>query len=123
VVPGDPNLISPPTLAVPLDGGPAQRICDGLCTATWSPDGRYFYVEIANASRDNPIGRTIAIPVPTGETLPPIPADAVHHPTEWEKVPGVKIVEHDNIAPGPNPSTYAYVKPSVHANLFRISLR
>jgi WD40-like Beta Propeller Repeat len=123
VVPGDPNLISPPTLAVPLDGGPVQRICDGLCTGTWSPDGRYFYVEIAVASRDNPIGRTAAIPIPPGKTLPPLPPEAVHQPAEWAKISGVKIVEHDGIAPGPNPSTYAYVKPSVHANLFRIPLR
>ncbi len=123
VVPGDPNLTSPPTLAVPLDGGPVQRICAGACTATWSPDGRYFYVEIANATRDNPIGRTAAIPIPPGKTLPPLPPSAVHQPAEWAKVPGVKIVEHDNIAPGLNPSTYAYVKPSVHANLFRIPLR
>lgn len=89
---------------------------------TWSPDGRYFYVQIAFASRDNPIGRTAAIPVPPGKTLPPLPPAAVQHPAEWTKIPGVKIVEHDNIVPGLNPSTYAYVKPSVHANLFRIPL-
>jgi serine/threonine protein kinase len=122
VVPGDPNHISPPTLAVPLDGGPVQRICDGLCTATWSPDGRYFYVETATASRENPIGRTAAIPVPPGKTLPSIPPATVRQPAEWARIPGVEIVEHDAIAPGPNPSTYAYVKPSVHANLFRIPL-
>jgi hypothetical protein len=40
----------------------------------------------------------------------------------WAKVPGVKRVEHDNITPGLDPS-YAYVKPAVHANLFRISIR
>jgi len=105
-----------------LDGGAPQRICDGYCSAAWSPDGRYFYVEIANTSRDNPIGRTAAIPIPPGKTLPQLPPAAVHQPVEWAKVPGVKIVEHDKIAPGPNPSTYAYVKPSVHANLFRIPL-
>jgi hypothetical protein len=65
---------------------------------------------------------TAAIPIPPGKTLPPLPPAAVHHPEEWAKVPGVKIVEHDNVAPGPDPSTYAYVKPSVHANLFRIPL-
>lgn len=122
VVPGDPNLTNPPTLAVPLDGGPPQRICSP-CSVTWSPDGRYFYVEFANAYRDNPVGRTAAIPIPPGKTLPQLPPAAVHQPAEWAKVPGVKIVEHDGIAPGPSPSIYAYVKPSVHANLFRIPLR
>jgi hypothetical protein len=51
--------------------------------------------------------------------MPPLPND---HRSEWANVPGVTIVEHDRIAPGPNPSTYAYIKPSVHANLFRIPL-
>jgi Tol biopolymer transport system component len=105
-----------------LDGGPAQQICDVPCTPIWSPDGRYFYLEITPASRENPVGMTAAIPIPPGKTLPPLPPAAVHHPEEWAKVPGVKIVEHDNVAPGPDPSTYAYVKPSVHANLFRIPL-
>jgi eukaryotic-like serine/threonine-protein kinase len=106
-----------------LDGHSAQQICDFPCPVAWSPDGRYVYIEIVSASRENPLGRTAAIPVPPGKSLPPIPPAAVHDPAEWAKVPGVKIVEHDNISPGPNPSTYAYIKPSVHANLFRIPLR
>jgi hypothetical protein len=64
-----------------------------------------------------------AIPIPPGKTLPPLPPGALRQPEEWAKVPGVTIVEHDKIAPGPNPSTYGYVKPSVHANRFRIPLQ
>lgn len=90
------------------------------CDSTWSPDRRYLYNQITPASRDNPVGMTAAIPIAPGKTLPPLPPTAVHHPEEWAKVPGGTIVEHDNVAPGPDPSTYAYIKPSIHANLFRI---
>jgi hypothetical protein len=105
-----------------LVGHSVRQICDFPCPVAWSPDGRYVYIEIVPASRENPLGRTAAIPVPPGESFPSIPPVEVYHAEEWAKIPGVKIVEHDNIAPGPDPSTYAYIKASVHANLFRIPL-
>jgi eukaryotic-like serine/threonine-protein kinase len=117
-----PNVTPPPMLIVPLDGGPAIEICSGLCSPTWSPDGRYLYLEIPDKPGQNSNARTVAIPIPPGEMLPRLPPEAVQDPTEWVKVPGVKIIEHTNIAPSPNPSVYAYIKPSVHANLFRVPL-
>ena len=123
VIPGVANPSTPHAFALPLSGGHPQRICEGYCTPTWSADGRYLYMEIAPDSRVNPDGKTAAIPVPPGATLPPLPVEAVRNPAEWAKVRGVKIVEHANIAPGPDPSTYAYIKTSIHANLFRIPLR
>jgi hypothetical protein len=38
-------------------------------------------------------------------------------------IPVSKTVEQGGIAAGLDPSTYAYVKSAVHANLFRIELR
>jgi len=121
------NIANPPsdphTAIYSIDGGGLQRFGDGYSTPGWSPDGRYVYVEIEPSSRENPAGKTAAIPIPAGHALPLIPPAAIHQPAEWAKVPGVKIVEHDHISPGPNPSTYAYIQPSVHANLYRIPLR
>jgi|ERR1700733_4562195 hypothetical protein len=65
------------------------------CSAAWSPDRQYAYIEIASASRENPLGRTAAIPIPPGKSLPPIPSAAVHQAAEWAKFPGVKLVEHE----------------------------
>jgi hypothetical protein len=117
-----PNVTVPVTVILPLDGSPAIQICDSLCEPTWSPDGRYLYLEIADKSGQNLNAATAAIPIPPGETWPRVPPEAIHNTTTWAKVPGVKIIEHTDIAPGPNPSTYAYIKPTVHANLFRIPL-
>jgi serine/threonine protein kinase len=118
-----PNVTPPPTLIVPLDGEPAIQICNTLCSPNWSPDGRYLYLQIPDQSGQNSNVRTAAIPIPPGETLPRVPPETVRDATEWEKVPGVKILEQIDIAPSSIPSTYAYIKPSMHANLFRVPLR
>ncbi len=118
-----PNVTPPPTLLVPLDGGPAIRICNSLCRPAWSPDGRYLYLQIPDKSGQARNTRTAAIPIPPDKTLPRLPPEAVLDPTEWAKVPGVKIIDHTGIGPGLDPSTYAYIKPSVHANLFRIPIQ
>ena len=118
-----PDVTPPPTVMFPLDGGPAAPICGGLCAPAWSPDGRYLYLQIPDAADRGVNVRTAAIPIPPGQTLPRFPPETVHDPTAWAKVRGVKIIEHINIAPSPTPSVYAYIKPSVHANLFRIPLR
>jgi eukaryotic-like serine/threonine-protein kinase len=116
ILPGPPSTASRPEMAVPLDGGAPRRMCDCAGGIDWAPDGRYLYVQISP-------GKTAAIPVPPGQTLPPLPENAVHNPAEWAKVPGVKIVNRDYFSPGLDPSTYAYVKSTGHANLYRIPLR
>lgn len=123
ILPGEPGTATRPELAVPLSGGAPRQICDCAGGIAWAPDGRYLYVEIAAATSSGFPGKTAAIPVPPGQTLPPLPENAVHNPAEWAKVPGVKIVEHAGIAPGPDPSIYAYVKYTIHANLYRIPLQ
>ncbi len=123
ILPSQPGTAGRPELAVPLDGGAPRPMCDCAGGIAWAPDGRYLYVQIASATSGGSPGKTVAIPVPPGQTLPPLPENAIRNPAEWAKVPGVKIVNHDGIAPGPDPSTYAYVKSTGHANLFRIPLR
>ena len=115
-----PNAVD--TMAVPIVGGPARSICHA-CETTWSPNGKYFYVGIAPPSRTDPTGRMVAIPVPAGETLPPLPAAGIRTEAEALAIPGARTIEQGQIAAGPDPSTYAYVKSAVHANLFRIPLQ
>jgi Tol biopolymer transport system component len=118
-----PNVTPPPTLLVPLDGSPAIRICDGLCTPVWSPDGRYLYLQIADASGQNLNARTAVIPLAPGKALPRLTPELVQDPAGWAKMPGVKVLNWVDIAPGPNPSVYAYIKTSTQANLYRIPLQ
>jgi len=50
-------------VGVPLHGGTVRRICPGLCTARWTPDGRLLYVE---PSHERERGVALMIPVPPG---------------------------------------------------------
>jgi Tol biopolymer transport system component len=115
-----PNAVD--TMAIPIAGGPPRRICHA-CETTWSPNGKYFYVGIAPPSRTDPTGRMVAIPVPAGETLPSLPAAGIRTEAEALAIPGARTIEQGGIAAGSDPSTYAYVKSAMHANLFRIPLR
>lgn len=119
---GSPNR-EPGAIALNLETGTWQKISSSYFDLDWSPDGRYFYMEIQPPSREDPEGKTAAIPIPPGRSLPVFPPAAVAHLTAWMKQPGVKIVRRAEIAPGPTPSIYAYIEPSIHANLFRIPLR
>jgi hypothetical protein len=109
------------TVAFPLDGGPVRNLCQD-CGINWSPDGRRFYLRVAPPSQTNPAGKSLAFPVPPGETFPSWPAPGIRSEAEALAMPGAQVIRQANIGPGLG-STYAYVKPTIHANLFRIPLR
>src|SRR6476646_11012880 len=62
----------PAVLAVPIHGGAPKKICVPDCSSGWSSDGRFFYVAAKVSA--NPPGKTLAIPVPAGKSLPDLPA-------------------------------------------------
>ena len=99
-------------IAVPLHGGAPRRICRD-CKAVWSLDGKFLYASIR--------GRTLAIPVPPGKSLPDFPASGISL-AETEGLPGTRVIEHDAVSPGPDPSTYVFVKTDLQRNLYRIPL-
>ncbi len=118
-----PNVVPPPMFAFPVGGGAAIRICESLCNPIWSPDSRYLSLQIPDESGQNLNARTAFIPLPPGKPLPRFTPELIHDPALWARMPGVKVVKGVNIAPGLDQSTYAYIKSSVQANLYRIPLR
>jgi DNA-binding winged helix-turn-helix (wHTH) protein/Tol biopolymer transport system component len=110
-------------IAFPLEGGPSRTVplCEFGCRPKWSPDGRYYYLPVAPPSQKNPTGKTLVFPVPPGETLPRWPASGIRSEAEALDLPGTKVIQQAAVGPGLG-STYAYVKPTMHANLFRIPL-
>jgi len=101
-------------VAVAVDGGSVRRIASDFSLVSWSPDGKNFCIGMASA--------TLVIPIPAGHSIPDLPASGIDPTSQAPAVPGSKIVEQVGIVPGLG-STYAYVKPTMHANLFRIPLR
>jgi hypothetical protein len=85
-------------------------------------DRKFLYVGLAPSSQTTR-GKTIAIPIPAGETLPNLPASGIRRLNAESAFPGSHVIEAWYISPGPDPSVFAYVKTTAHRNLFRIPLR
>ena len=104
------------TFAIPLDGGPARRLCRGYCLASWLYDGRAFYVVRAMGLAAD---KTMAFPLAPGQSFPNLSADELTQDLS-RRVPGASTIEHSLIGPGPTTATYAFVKEDSEHNLFRI---
>jgi Tol biopolymer transport system component len=110
-----------PSDAYPVRGGTPVRICLGCRRTKWSPDGRYFYVSFIGMGH-SPFGKTYALPIPTGRSLPVLPASGVKSEEEAAALAGVTVIEHGHISPGRDPSVYAYMKVTAQRNLYRIPI-
>jgi hypothetical protein len=109
------------TLAVPVRGGIPKIVCY-TCFATWSPDGRSFYVGSDQSASATSAGKTLSIPVPVGKSLPDLPAAGVSVTDGAVELPGTVTIADGLISPGPDPSTYAFTRTDSQRNLFRIPL-
>jgi DNA-binding winged helix-turn-helix (wHTH) protein/Tol biopolymer transport system component len=115
------NREAPMVVAIPLDGGSPRRICAGYCVPVWSSSGRFLFVPVEAPSQTSP-GRSLAIPVGPGETLPELPPGGIKPLAEPNVVPGTQSLDRAELVPGEDLSHYAYVNTTVHRNLYRISL-
>ena len=108
------------TVALPTEGGDPRTIYRVSTPAVaWSADGKFFYVGVQTTSL-NSVGKTVAIPVPPGQMLPDLPPSGIRGLEEAKALPGAIVLDGWDIAPGPDPSVYAYTKTTVHRNLYRI---
>jgi Tol biopolymer transport system component len=113
----------PSTLAVPIHGGAPRKICAEVCHATWSSDGKFFYVASnGNGSSVTLPAQTLAIPVPAGKSLPDFPVSGIDLNVEGVTLPGARVIQHGSMSPGPDPSTYVFTKTDLQRNLYRIPL-
>jgi len=106
------------TFAIPLDGGPSRRLCRGYCFASWSYDGRAFYIVRAMGLAAD---KTLSWPLAPGESFPDLPADDLAQDLS-RGAPGANTIGHPLIAPGPSTAIYTFVQADSERNLFRIPL-
>jgi hypothetical protein len=88
----------------------------------WSLDGKALYLVVQQSSLTDP-GKTRVVSLQPGEMLPKLPPSGMRALDEPELFPGSYLIDASAISPGPDPSVYAYVKTTIHRNLFRIPLR
>jgi hypothetical protein len=108
-------------VAFPTREGSPRRICANECAVSWAPDGKFLYLGVERSSRTS-TGKTVAIPVPPGQTFPNLPASGIRGIEDAKALPGARVLDRYDISPGLDPSVYAYTKTTVHRNLYRISV-
>lgn len=107
--------------AIPVDGGPPRIICASLCLPKWSSTGKFLVIPVEAPSLTGP-GRSLAIPVGPGETLPELPRGGIQPLAEASVIPGAQSISRGELVPGKDPAHFAYVNTTVRRNLYRISL-
>jgi DNA-binding winged helix-turn-helix (wHTH) protein/Tol biopolymer transport system component len=107
--------------AIPLAGGPPRELCRTYCAPAWASNGSFLYIPLDPGTQSS-AGNSIALPLGPNEELPALPKEGIKPGDDAGVVPGARIVHHAVIVPGKNPSYFAFVKTSVHQNLYRISI-
>jgi DNA-binding winged helix-turn-helix (wHTH) protein/Tol biopolymer transport system component len=120
-IPKSPGDNHPSVVAIQEAGGAPVRLCADYCEPTWSTDGRFLFIPVEYPSRTSP-GRSLAIAVGAGESLPAFPEGGIAPLAEPSVIAGAESVGRGEIVPGKDPAHYAWVNTTVHRNLYRISL-
>ena len=81
----------------------------------WAPDGSRLHV----LSMD----RTYVLPLANGSMLPPIPSGGFLTYAEIAALPGVEIIPHGDVGPGPSANVYVFSRITAVRNIFQIPLR
>jgi hypothetical protein len=115
------NRVLPKVMAIPLDGGKPRRICESYCVPVWSSRGDFLFVPVEPSSQTSP-GRSLAVPIGPGETLPALPVEGIAPSAQPSVVPGSKSISRAELVPGKDLSHFAYVKTTSQRNLYRVSL-
>jgi hypothetical protein len=96
---------------------------DGLCALKWQLDGRLLYLSVPTGMNSAyASGHTYVIPLTPGRFFPNIPLDGFHSEAEIAALPGVRVMDVADIAPGRSPETYAFSRQTVQRNLYLIPL-
>jgi Tol biopolymer transport system component/DNA-binding winged helix-turn-helix (wHTH) protein len=111
-------------VAKPAQGGAPTPIC-GFCGVGWEFDGKFLYLRFRKVGEMGG-GRAFAIALPAGKDLPVLPPSGLKSIDDVGKLNVVADIDTTGMAvfaPGPDPSTYAYVRRTVQRNLFQIPLK
>ena len=118
-VSGTGDNATPVMLAVPLRGGTPKTMCPGGCVPSWDPTGKWLYIASTGIQKSTGL---LAVPLGPGQAPPDSLVSIIEGAANSTLPPGVRVLEHNLIAPGPDPSIYAFTKRDLQRNLYRIPL-
>ena len=109
--------------AYPLAGGDRVRIWPtGALHLKWSVDAKVLFMEV-QTSFPWGSGQTYVVPLRPGHMFPEIPPGGFQSEAELQRLPGVRVIDTFDVAPGPTADVYAYSRETVQRNLYRIPIR
>ncbi len=111
------------SIAYPVDGGTPVHIWGRDMRVRWSSDSRSVFMSFSNSGQTlYGGGRTYVIPLAPGRLLPDIPPGGFRSEAEIAKLPGVRVIEAADVAPGPTGDIYAFSRITTQRNLYRIPI-
>jgi Tol biopolymer transport system component/tRNA A-37 threonylcarbamoyl transferase component Bud32 len=106
--------------AIPLQGGPAIRICYDDCGFNWSADGTVAFLNFP--SMESPSGsKTFVFPLKKAEMLPAFPSAGVKNPSEIPNREHLQVV-NEMLEDGTSASFYTFARHTVQRNLYRVPI-
>jgi Tol biopolymer transport system component len=102
------------TILLPVGGGTPVPVYGRSVRIRWSPDGALLFMTVSQ--------QTYVVPVPRGQPLPTMPATGFASPADMAAVPGARVIDAADPAPGATPDVYAFSRETVQRNLYRIPL-
>jgi hypothetical protein len=82
----------------------------------WSGDGKHLFVQ----RRLSNLGKVYILPLAPGHLLPESIVHGLPSEPEILKLPGVRVIPSNDVAPGPTADIYAFTRVSVQGNLYRV---
>lgn len=107
----------PPAVQVIPIGGGIPVVIGSNTLLEWSSSGDSLWIT-AGPVRD---GRTYAVPLLRGQTLPRIPEGGFRSEEEVAALPGARTIDAA-ASPGPTIDTYAFIRQTTQRNLYRIPI-
>ncbi len=105
-------------------GAARVRVCDPPCRLLWAPDGKFLYFSFPSGYMSlAATGRTYVVPSKPGTLFPDLPPGGFRSGADLAAVPGVRIIEAADVAPGPTPGVYVFSRENVQRNLYRLPLK
>jgi Tol biopolymer transport system component len=107
---------------VSIEVGTIEPVCVG-CQVTWGPDGKWLYATIVPDSRGPAPPGLLAIPLSATQRPPESLASLLAEAAAGKIPAGTRLIAgQTEIAPGPNPSVFAFTRSDMQRNLYRIPL-
>jgi eukaryotic-like serine/threonine-protein kinase len=115
----------------PLHGGDPIPVCDKCMigfgpsrslapVVAWSPDGKFQYLSLRYFGMQLP--QTLVFPLKSGK---PTALNSINLGSEEQiaKLNGARMINREDVFPGPSPDVYAFTLRGAKSNLFRIYLQ